>query len=43
MDLVFYPFIQHMLQFGRDLKTALHASVIVLFTIVSSCVTDCNC
>ena len=29
-------------QFRRDLKTALHVSVIVLFTIVSSCVTDCN-
>ena len=32
-----------LLQFRRDLKTALHVSVIVLFTIVSSCVTDCNC
>ena len=31
-----------LLQFCRDLKTALHVSVIVLFTIVSSCVTDCN-
>jgi len=31
-----------LLQFRRDLKTALHVSVIVLFTIVSSCVTDCN-
>ena len=31
-----------LLQFRRDLKTALHFSVIVLFTIVSSCVTDCN-
>jgi len=30
-----------LLQFRRDLKTALHVSV-VLFTIVSSCVTDCN-
>jgi len=33
---------QYTLQFRRDLKTALHVSVIVLFTIVSSCVTDCN-
>ena len=32
-----------LLQFRRDLKTALHVSVIVLFTIVFSCVTDCNC
>jgi len=32
-----------LLQFRRDLKTALHVSVIVLFTIVSGCVTDCNC
>jgi len=32
-----------LLQFRRDLKTALHVSVIVLFTTVSSCVTDCNC
>ena len=32
-----------LLQFRRDFKTALHVSVIVLFTIVSSCVTDCNC
>jgi len=32
-----------LLQFRRDLKTALHVSVIVLFTIVSRCVTDCNC
>ena len=32
-----------LLQFRRDLKTALHVSVIVLFTVVSSCVTDCNC
>ena len=32
-----------LLQFRRDLETALHVSVIVLFTIVSSCVTDCNC
>jgi len=31
-----------LLQFRRDLKTALHVSVIVLFTIVSSRVTDCN-
>jgi len=31
-----------LLQFRRDLKTALHVSVIVLFTVVSSCVTDCN-
>jgi len=31
-----------LLQFRRDLKTALHVSVIVLFTKVSSCVTDCN-
>jgi len=31
-----------LLQFLRDLKTALHVSVIVLFTIVSSCVTYCN-
>jgi len=31
-----------LLQFRRDLKTALHVSVIVLFTIVSSCVTNCN-
>ena len=29
-----------LLQFRRDLKTALHVSVIVLFTIVSSCVTQ---
>ena len=32
-----------LLQFRRDLKTALHVSVIVLFTVVFSCVTDCNC
>ena len=32
-----------LLQFRRNLKTALHVSVIVLFTIVFSCVTDCNC
>jgi len=32
-----------LLQFRRDLKTALRVSVIVLFTIVSSCVTDYNC
>jgi len=32
-----------LLQFRRDLKTALHVSVIVLFTIVFNCVTDCNC
>ena len=32
-----------LLQFRRDLKTALHVSVIVLFTIVFGCVTDCNC
>ena len=31
-----------LLQFRRDLKTALHVSVVVLFAIVSSCVTDCN-
>jgi len=31
-----------LLQFRRDLKTALRVSVIVLFTVVSSCVTDCN-
>ena len=31
-----------LLQFRRDLKTALHVSVTVLFTIVSSCMTDCN-
>jgi len=31
-----------LLQFRRDLKTALHVSVIVLFTIVSCCVTDYN-
>jgi len=31
-----------LLQFRRDLKTALHVSVIVLFAIVSSRVTDCN-
>ena len=31
-----------LLQFRRDLQTALHVSVIVLFTIVSCCVTDCN-
>jgi len=31
-----------LLQFRRDLKTALHVSVIVYFTIVSSWVTDCN-
>ena len=31
-----------LLQFRRDLKTALHVSVIVLFTTVSSCVTDRN-
>ena len=31
-----------LLQFRRDLKRALHVSAIVLFTIVSSCVTDCN-
>ena len=31
-----------LLQFRRDLKTALHVLVIVLFTIVSSCETDCN-
>ena len=31
-----------LLQFRRDLKTALHVSVIEHFTIVSSCVTDCN-
>jgi len=31
-----------LLQFRRDLKTALHVSLIVLFTVVSSCVTDCN-
>ena len=32
-----------LLQFRRDLKTALHVSVIVLFTIVFGCVTDCSC
>jgi len=32
-----------LLQFRRDLKMALHVSVIVLFTIVFGCVTDCNC
>jgi len=32
-----------LLQFLRDLKTALHVSVIVLFTIVFGYVTDCNC
>jgi len=32
-----------LLQFCRDLKTALHVSVIVLFAIVFGCVTDCNC
>jgi len=32
-----------LLQFRRVLKTALHVSVIVLFTIVFGCVTDCNC
>jgi len=31
------------LQFRRDLKTALHVSVIVLFAIVFGCMTDCNC
>jgi len=31
-----------LLQFRRDFKTALHVSVIVLFTIVSSSMTDCN-
>ena len=31
-----------LLQFRRDLKTAMDVSVIVLFTIVSSRVTDCN-
>ena len=31
-----------LLQFRRDLKTALHVSVIVLFTIVFGRVTDCN-
>ena len=31
-----------LLQFHRDLKTAQHVTVIILFTIVSSCVTDCN-
>jgi len=31
-----------LLQFRRDLKTALHVSVIVLITIVFGCVTDCN-
>ena len=32
-----------LLQFPSDRKTALHVSVIVLFTIVFGCVTDCNC
>ena len=32
-----------LLQFRRHLKTALHVSLIVLFTIVFGCVTDCNC
>jgi len=32
-----------LLQFCRDLQTALHVPVIVLFTIVFGCVTDCNC
>ena len=31
-----------MLLIRRDLKTALHVSVIVLYSTVSSCVTDCN-
>ena len=31
-----------LLQFRRDLNTALHVSVIVLFTVVSGYVTDCN-
>jgi len=31
-----------LLQFRRELKTALRVSLIVLFTIVSSWVTDCN-
>jgi len=34
---------QSLLPFRRDLKTALRVSVIVLFTIVFGCVTDCNC
>ena len=32
-----------LLQFRRDLKTALHVAVIVLSAIVFGCVTDCNC
>jgi len=32
-----------LLHFRRDLKTELHVSVIVLFTIVFGCVTDYNC
>jgi len=32
-----------LLQFRRDLKTALHVSVIVVFTVVFGCVTDYNC
>ena len=34
---------QSLLPFRRDLKTTLRVSVIVLFTIVFGCVTDCNC
>ena len=34
--------VSSLLQFRRDLKTALHVSVIVLFTIVFGCVTDCD-
>jgi len=34
--------VSSLLQFRRDLKTALHVSDIVLFTIVFGCVTDCN-